>query len=212
MNITCGKTQALTSIPPLCALAHRKHSLQQITISFSSLHATNFHEVKLPRLETCRLEQTLQALWSQNILQHQLPWYLGVSSALKRNCPSGPPSPWVRDQGLSGIVGLGSQNKVFSKPKNLNLEHARNYMELLPRLPSKSDWFNAVIAAWVLMKSLSFCLLLRSRPSLGLHIFFCLKEHVAMSSQFSNAQAFHKLNKQATKPAFQNRLSTSCQV
>ena len=147
MNITCGKTQALTSIPPLCALAHRKHSLQQITISFSSLHATNFHEVKLPRLETCRLEQTLQALWSQNILQHQLPWYLGVSSALKRNCPSGPPSPWVRDQGLSGIVGLGSQNKVFSKPKNLNLEHARNYMELLPRLPSKSDWFNAVIAA-----------------------------------------------------------------
>ena len=46
----------------------------------------------------------------------QLPWYLGVSSALKRNCPSGPPSPWVKKgSGIVGIVGLGCKRSLFTK-------------------------------------------------------------------------------------------------
>lgn len=122
MNITCGKTQVLTSIPPLCALAHRKHSLQQITISSSSLHATNFHEVKLPAVWNLQAGANPPSTIGVRIFcNRQLQWYLGwTQRGLKRNCPSGPPSPWVRDQGLSGIVGLGCKE---SQPRTCQELH-----------------------------------------------------------------------------------------
>lgn len=109
--ITCGKTHWYP-YPLGCALAHRKHSLQQITISSSSLHATNFHEVKLPRLETCSLEQTLQALllMSQNIWCNVRCHGIWVS-ALKRSCPSGPPFPWS-----DGRIGMQNMPLELVEP------------------------------------------------------------------------------------------------